>query len=162
MNSQLKVLGMGALALALSTGMPGVTIVAQAQQQEDMRDGATSAAMHNAAYEEGLANAFTSAETIGEMLECSAIWQRWSGVLEDSGDPAFGAGLREELSAANANNRHRYWQRQARRDMREDSDVSYFDKMRGKADSWADGKLADYATGGDSGVASLMSWLATC
>lgn len=158
----MKVLGMGALALALSAGAPGLTIMAHAQQQQGTRDGATSAAMHNAAYDEGLANSFTSAETIGEMLECSAIWQRWSGVVESSGDPAFRAGLRKELSAANANTRHRYWQRQARRDMREDSDVSYFDKMRGQADSWADGKLADYAAGSDKGFTSMMNWLATC
>ena len=32
-NLQLKVLGMGALALALSAGVPGLTIMAHAQQQ---------------------------------------------------------------------------------------------------------------------------------
>lgn len=162
MDLQMKVLGMGAFALALSAGVPGLTIVAHAQPQQIVQDGAASAAMHNAAYDRGLADSYTSPQTMGEMLQCSALWQRWSVVVGSSQDPAFGAGLREELSAARAENRHRYWRRQARRDVREDSDVRYFEKMHGEAESWADSKAADYSTGADSQVSSMMSWLATC
>ena len=46
--------------------------------------------------------------------------------------------------------------------MREESDLSYFDKMHARAESWADSQAAGYATGADSEIISMMGWLATC
>ena len=93
------------------------------------------------------------------MLRAVAALVRYPGSSQDS---AFVANLRGELSAARAEIRHRYWQRQARRDMREESDLSYFDKMHARAESWADSQAAGYATGADSEIISMMGWLATC
>ena len=162
MCARRRLLGSGALALALSASVPFLPNMALAQPRQVLLDGAESAAMHNAAYDRGLAESYTSPETIGEMLQCSALWQRWSGILGSSQDSAFVSNLREDLSAARAEIRHRYWQRQARRDMREESDLSYFDKMHARAESWADSQAAGYATGADSKISSMMSWLATC
>ena len=162
MRPRRRLLGSGALALALSASVPFLPNMALAQPRQVLLDGAESAAMHNAAYDRGLAESYTSPETIGEMLQCSALWQRWSGILGSSQDSAFVSNLREDLSAARAEIRHRYWQRQARRDMREESDLSYFDKMHARAESWADSQAAGYATGADSEISSMMGWLATC
>jgi len=109
MCARRRLLGSGALALALSAGVSFLPNMALAQPQQVLRDGAESAAMHNAAYYRGLAESYTSPETIGEMLQCSALWQRWSDILGSSQDSAFVANLREELSAARAGIRHRYW-----------------------------------------------------
>ena len=81
MCARRRLLGSGALALALSAGVTFLPNMALAQPQQVLRDGAESAAMHNAAYDRGLAESYTSPETIGEMLQCSALWQRWSGIL---------------------------------------------------------------------------------
>ena len=96
------------------------------------------------------------------MLQCSAVWDRWSYVLASAADPAFAAGLREELSAENASRREVYWRRQARREMQEDDDASYFEGRRADAEESADEIYADYAAGGGKGLQRMMEWLALC
>ena len=132
MRARRRLLGSGALALALSASVSFLPNMALAQPQQVLLDGAESAAMHNAAYDRGLAESYTSPETIGEMLQCSALWQRWSGILGSSQDSAFVSNLHEDLSAARAEIRHRFGSVGTSR--REESDLSYFDKMhaRGK------------------------------
>tara|TARA_B100000678_G_scaffold105656_1_gene88554 strand:- start:232 stop:714 length:483 start_codon:yes stop_codon:yes gene_type:complete len=124
--------------------------------------GGFSAALHNAAYEKGLESVLTTPETIGEMLQCSALWDRWAYAVESAADPAFTQGLREELSAGNANSRKLYWQRLARRDMREDDSSTYYDKMEDRAEEQADETYAEYVAGSERGMQSMMGWLAGC
>ena len=67
MCARRRLLGSGALALALSAGVSFLPNMALAQPQQVLRDGAESAAMHNAAYDRGLADSYTSPETTGSI-----------------------------------------------------------------------------------------------
>lgn len=118
-------------------------------------------AAHNAGYERGLTFG-TSPQTVGEMLRCAAMWDRWDYILESAADPNFAKGLRKELSARNAASRKRYWQRQARRSMREDDDLAYFEDARGEAETSADKYYSEYAFGSDRGLSVMMEYLAIC
>tara|TARA_B100000678_G_C18191199_1_gene495415 strand:- start:120 stop:587 length:468 start_codon:yes stop_codon:yes gene_type:complete len=138
----------------------GTALSGPAAAQADTAAG--DAVAHNTAYEEGLARSLTTPETMGELLQCSALWDRWSYIVESAADPAFVNGLREELSAANAASRKLHWQRLARREMLDDDDTGYFDKMRGKAETQADEEYADYASGAEGAMESMMGWLASC
>tara|TARA_B100000678_G_scaffold52790_1_gene42168 strand:+ start:2556 stop:3005 length:450 start_codon:yes stop_codon:yes gene_type:complete len=115
----------------------------------------------NAGYERGLAFGITP-QTVGEMLHCSAMWDRWHYVVESAADPAFKQGLRKELSASNAKARKLHWQRMARREMREDDDTAYFEGSRADAESRADKHYADYMTGSERGRQVMTEYLAVC
>ena len=149
------------LALAIAGSALAIPAFAQTGTGQPP-DGESSSALHNAAYEKGLESAFTTPETIGEMLQCSALWDRWAYAVESAADPAFTQGLREELSAGNANSRKLYWQRLARRDMREDDSSTYYDKMEDRAEEQADETYAEYVAGSERGMQSMMGWLAGC
>lgn len=118
-------------------------------------------AAHNAGYERGLTFG-TSPQTVGEMLLCAAMWDRWDYILESTADPNFAKELRTELSAKYTASRKRYWQRQARRSMREDDDLAYFEEARGEAENSADKYYGEYASGSDRGLSVMMEYLAIC
>lgn len=120
-----------------------------------------TALAHNAAYEKGAASG-VSPQTLSEMLTCSAIWDRWDYAAESAADRKFTGALRRELSSANAKKRKLSWQREARREMDEDDDTSYFDSARGKAETYADKVYAAYANNEEDGMNSLMNLLGTC
>ena len=150
-----------ALAAGMALAIPGFAQAEPSGQADPDSTTAADVAAHNAGFERGLTFG-TSPQTVEEMLQCSAVWDRWSYVLASAADPAFAAGLREELSAENAASRKVYWRRQARRDMREDDDASYFESSRADAEESADEIYADYANGAAQGLQGMMEWLALC
>ena len=154
-------LAYAALAVGMALAIPGFARAETSGQTDADSTTASDVAAHNAGFERGLTFG-TSPQTVGEMLQCSAVWDRWSYVLASAADPAFAAGLREELSAENASRREVYWRRQARREMQEDDDASYFESMRADAEESADEIYADYATGGEKGLQRMTEWLALC
>jgi len=150
--------------IALAALVAGLAFALPAFAQDD---GASMAAddtpaAHNSLYEKKLAIALTTPVTVREMLHCSAVWDRWTYVVESAADPAFKKGLRAELSVKNAKNRQRHWERMARREMRGDDDEDYFEGSRDIAEREADKLYAAYASGSESGMASMMGWLASC
>ncbi|MEL7691004.1 hypothetical protein [Citromicrobium bathyomarinum] len=154
-------LAYAALAAGMALAIPGFARAETSGQAGGGSNTASDVAAHNAGYERGLAFG-TSAQTVGEMLQCSAVWDRWSYVLASAADPAFAAGLRGELSAENAASRKAYWRRMARREMQEDDDASYFERRRADAEESADEIYADYANGAEKGLQRMMEWLALC
>ena len=159
MNARTFTLSLAAsMALAISGFARAET---SGQADGDSKTTASDVAAHHAGFERGLSFG-TSPQTVGEMPQCSAVWDRWSYVLASAADPAFAAGLREELSAENATRREVYWRRMARREMQEDDDASYFEGRRADAEESADEIYADYAAGGGKGLQRMMEWLALC
>ncbi|WP_017672037.1 hypothetical protein [Blastomonas sp. AAP53] len=120
-----------------------------------------SAQAHNAAYQ-AAASSGLSPQTLSEMLTCSAMWDRWTQTVSNAGDPRFTGSLLRELSAANASRRKTYWQRRARREMGEDDDAAYFDRMQAKAASDADRHYAAYVKSEERAMARVMEWLGIC
>ena len=137
-------LAYAALAVGMALAIPGFARAETSGQTDADSTTASDVAAHNAGFERGLTFG-TSPQTVGEMLQCSAVWDRWSYVLASAADPAFAAGLR-----------------QARREMQEDDDASYFESMRADAEESADEIYADYATGGEKGLQGMTEWLALC
>lgn len=150
------------LAAGMAFALPASAQVESMSPASAASSGKDVAAAHNAAYELALARSFTTPQTVGEMLQCSAVWDRWAYVVESAADPAFRQSLRAELSARNAKSRQRHWQRMARREMRGDDEESYFERSRANAESDADELYAAYASGSERGISSMIGWLASC
>lgn len=130
-------------------------------QDQGAKTSANDAQAHNAMFEKG-ATSGLSPQSVGEMLYCSANWDRWAFAVESAADPAFTKSLRSELSARNAKSRKIYWQRLARREMRGDDDPAYFERMRTSEERQADKRYADYASGSERGMSVMMQSLGFC
>ena len=146
---------------AISSLLAAVALTTSGQAGA-VQSAADTAAAHNAAYDEAMARTFTTPVTVGEMLHCSAIWDRWAYVVESVADPAFEKGLREELSLRNAKSRQRHWERMARREMRGDDDDAYFESSRARGESEADETYARYVGGTERRNSTMIGWLASC
>jgi len=153
MNSATKNLLAGFAMLASSTSALA--------QETAASTAANDAEAHNAIFEKA-ATSGLSPLSVGEMLSCSANWDRWVFIVESAADRAFTMGLRSELSARNARNRKVYWQRLARREIREGDNPSYFERMRADAASRADKQYANYASGSERGISVMMQSLGFC
>ena len=154
---------MNSAPIALAVLASGMAFALPAFAQDSAPMGADdTASAHNILYEQKLAISLTTPVTVGEMLHCSAVWDRWAYVVESAADPAFKKGLRAELSVKNAKSRQRHWERMARREVRSDDDEDYFDGSRDIAERRADKLSAEYASGTESGMTSMMGWLASC
>lgn len=153
---------MNRIAKHLLIGFATLALGTSAFAQEPVAStAATDAAAHNAMYEKG-ATSGLSPQSVGEMLYCSANWDRWAFAVESSADLSFTKGLRSELSARNARSRKIYWQRLARREMRGDDDPAYFERMRTSEESRADKRYADYASGSERAMSVMMQNLGFC
>lgn len=149
------VLGALALTVHASACHPGRTT-----QAADTPQAQAQAQAYNAAFEAGATNGITP-ETLGEMLTCAAVWDRWHYAVESAADPAFTDALRSELASGNAATRSAYWQGQARRDVTEEEE-EYFARARARAETEADRLYAAYANNEEKGMENLLDWLGTC
>ena len=121
----------------------------------------SDAEAHNAAFQVGATNGIEP-QTMGEMLICAALWDRWKFAVDSSANGGFKHALRKELGSSYAKKKAFSWTRAARREMYDEDDSSYFDKIRGKSEGEADKLYAAYINNEERGMTNLMDWLGVC
>lgn len=127
----------------------------------DPSPGMVDAAAHNAAFEAVTKWGLTP-QTTDERLLCAAVWNRWNYAVESAADPLFVSALRPELSAANAASRELFWRDEAVRQLDDAAEVVRLGKGEAQAEEKADALYAAYANGEQSGLGTLMEYLAIC
>lgn len=123
--------------------------------------GARDAATHNALYEDAKKLGL-SPQSVSEMYECAAMWDRWIYIVESAADRDFVQALHPELSVGNATARRIKWTREARRFADERYDEDYLAENKAEAESAADRRYANYANGEEHGLEVMMEYLGTC
>jgi 3-hydroxyisobutyrate dehydrogenase-like beta-hydroxyacid dehydrogenase len=136
-----------------------LVIAGRASAQD--QSAAVDAAEHNEAFKAGAMIGVTP-QSVDEMLDCSALWDRWVYVVESTADPAFAKNLDPELSVTNARKRTAYWLRIARRAQGEISSSNRFEEYKAAAEAEADKYYSAYASGNVKGFDSMMELLGIC
>ncbi|RJX67872.1 hypothetical protein D6858_07875 [Tsuneonella suprasediminis] len=146
---------------AATFALAAVAALGAAQPGSASEQGARDAATHNALYEDAKKLGL-SPQSVSEMYECAAMWDRWIYIVESAADADFVQALHPELSVGNAKARRIKWTREARRFVDADHDEDYLAENKADAESEADRRYTRYANGEERGLKVMMEYLGIC